>query len=165
MALVHHVAMQLARGCMPSAAAVKFLLTAAAYTSYALQDLSEYDVNKAMDGHEGCNIYGWLDLQRVAGSLRISVHIEDFFQLARVSAELHVLLPMASTSHSRVQLPSEAPNTGSGGESGETIRPQQGTGMHRRLRSQSLRHYRTSWSTWMEECTQFRQSLLTLCIR
>ncbi|CAK0737592.1 hypothetical protein CVIRNUC_000938 [Coccomyxa viridis] len=43
----------------------------------------EYDVNKAMDAHEGCNIYGWLDLQRVAGNLRISVHIEDFFQLAK----------------------------------------------------------------------------------
>ena len=55
------------------------------------QDLSEYDVNKAMDGHEGCNIYGWLDLQRVAGSLRISVHIEDFFQLAKASAALHGL--------------------------------------------------------------------------
>lgn len=57
-----------------------------------LQDPSEYDVNKAMDGHEGCNIYGWLDLQRVAGSLRISVHIEDFFQLAKASAALPVLL-------------------------------------------------------------------------
>ena len=42
-------------------------------------------MNKAMDAHEGCNIYGWLDLQRVAGNLRISVHIEDFFQLAKVS--------------------------------------------------------------------------------
>ena len=40
-------------------------------------------MNKAMDAHEGCNIYGWLDLQRVAGNLRISVHIEDFFQLAK----------------------------------------------------------------------------------
>ncbi len=38
-----------------------------------------------MDAHEGCNIYGWLDLQRVAGNLRISVHIEDFFQLAKAS--------------------------------------------------------------------------------
>lgn len=47
--------------------------------------VQEYDVNKAMDAHEGCNIYGWLDLQRVAGNLRISVHIEDFFQLAKVS--------------------------------------------------------------------------------
>ena len=44
-------------------------------------------MNKAMDAHEGCNIYGWLDLQRVAGNLRISVHIEDFFQLAK--ARLH----------------------------------------------------------------------------
>ena len=42
-------------------------------------------MNKAMDAHEGCNIYGWLDLQRVAGNLRISVHIEDFFQLAKES--------------------------------------------------------------------------------
>ncbi|CAL5218347.1 g7 [Coccomyxa viridis] len=52
------------------------------------QDPSEYDVNKAMDGHEGCNIYGWLDLQRVAGSFRISVHIEDFFQLAKTQESI-----------------------------------------------------------------------------
>ena len=56
----------------------------------AWQDASEYDVNKAMDGHEGCNIYGWLDLQRVAGSFRISVHMEDFFQLAKVRPALPV---------------------------------------------------------------------------
>ena len=64
-----------------------------------LQDPSEYDVNKAMDGHEGCNIYGWLDLQRVAGSFRISVHIEDFFQLAKASPALpghQVSRPQAS---------------------------------------------------------------------
>ena len=37
-----------------------------------------------MDGHEGCNIFGWLDLQRLAGNFRISVRVEEFFQLTRV---------------------------------------------------------------------------------
>ena len=37
-----------------------------------------------MDGHEGCNIYGWLDLQRMAGNFRISVHVGDFFMLTKV---------------------------------------------------------------------------------
>jgi hypothetical protein len=44
------------------------------------------DVNMAMEAHEGCNMYGWLDLQRVAGNFRVSVHVEDFFMLSRVSA-------------------------------------------------------------------------------
>ena len=42
------------------------------------------EVNQAMDAHEGCNIFGWLDLQRVAGNFRVSVHVEDFFALTRV---------------------------------------------------------------------------------
>ena len=41
-------------------------------------------MNQAMDAHEGCNIFGWLDLQRVAGNFRVSVHISDFFALTRV---------------------------------------------------------------------------------
>lgn len=42
------------------------------------------EVNQAMDAHEGCNIFGWLDLQRVAGNFRVSVHVDDFFALTRV---------------------------------------------------------------------------------
>lgn len=41
-------------------------------------------MNQAMDAHEGCNIFGWLDLQRVAGNFRVSVHVDDFFALTRV---------------------------------------------------------------------------------
>jgi hypothetical protein len=37
-----------------------------------------------MEGHEGCNIYGWLDLQRLAGNFRISVRVEEFFMLTKV---------------------------------------------------------------------------------
>ncbi|EIE27037.1 DUF1692-domain-containing protein [Coccomyxa subellipsoidea C-169] len=45
------------------------------------------EVNQAMDAHEGCNIFGWLDLQRVAGNFRVSVHVEDFFALTRLQAD------------------------------------------------------------------------------
>lgn len=47
-----------------------------------LQEVNE--LNQAMDGHEGCNIYGWLDLQRMAGNFRVSVHVGDFFMLTKV---------------------------------------------------------------------------------
>ena len=47
-----------------------------------MQEVNE--LNAAMDGHEGCNIYGWLDLQRMAGNFRISVHVGDFFMLTKV---------------------------------------------------------------------------------
>ena len=61
------------------------------------------EVNQAMDAHEGCNIFGWLDLQRVAGNFRVSVHVEDFFALTRVwhkyistcNLFLHVAMPGA----------------------------------------------------------------------
>ena len=43
-----------------------------------------------MDAHEGCNVAGWLDVQRVAGNFHISVHAEDFLMLTKVRA--HVLL-------------------------------------------------------------------------
>ena len=42
------------------------------------------DANAAMEGHEGSNIYGWLDLQRLAGNFRISVRVEEFFMLTKV---------------------------------------------------------------------------------
>lgn len=45
-------------------------------------------LNQAMDAHEGCNVAGWLDVQRVAGNFHISVHAEDFLMLTKVSAHV-----------------------------------------------------------------------------
>ena len=42
-------------------------------------------LNQAMDAHEGCNVVGWLDVQRVAGNFHISVHAEDFLMLTKAS--------------------------------------------------------------------------------
>ena len=40
-------------------------------------------LNQAMDAHEGCNLAGWLDVQRVAGNFHISVHAEEFLLLTK----------------------------------------------------------------------------------
>ncbi len=39
-----------------------------------------------MDAHEGCNLAGWLDVQRVAGNFHISVHAEEFLLLTKARA-------------------------------------------------------------------------------
>ncbi|BDA44520.1 Endoplasmic reticulum-Golgi intermediate compartment protein [Coccomyxa sp. Obi] len=56
------------------------------------------EVNQAMDAHEGCNIFGWLDLQRVAGNFRVSVHVDDFFALTRTQESIAEAL-QAQLSH------------------------------------------------------------------
>ena len=33
-------------------------------------------IELAMTEHEGCNVAGWLDVQRVAGNFHMSVHSE-----------------------------------------------------------------------------------------
>lgn len=105
------------------------------------------EVNQAMDAHEGCNIFGWLDLQRVAGNFRVSVHVEDFFALTRVwhkkyistcNLFLHVAMPGAlPVLYLRMQLSWECM-------------------WWCRLRSPSLRLCRRSWHTWRVECEPSR---------
>lgn len=42
-------------------------------------------MNRAVASHEGCHVYGWLDVKRVAANFHISVHVEDYMLLAQVS--------------------------------------------------------------------------------
>ena len=42
-------------------------------------------MNQAVASHEGCHVYGWLDVKRVAANFHISVHVEDYMLLAQVS--------------------------------------------------------------------------------
>lgn len=41
-------------------------------------------LNKAVDAHEGCILEGWLDLRKVAGNFKISIHMDDYFMLRKV---------------------------------------------------------------------------------
>ena len=42
-------------------------------------------MNAALDKHEGCNIHGWLEVQRVAGNFHLSVHADHYFAMRSVS--------------------------------------------------------------------------------
>ena len=42
----------------------------------------------AVKDHEGCQVEGWLDVQRVAGNFHISVHADDFFLLKESQQEM-----------------------------------------------------------------------------
>ena len=52
-----------------------------------MQDVD--NMNHGVEAHEGCHIYGWMDVQRVAGNLHISVHVDDYMMLAQVRARAH----------------------------------------------------------------------------
>lgn len=41
-------------------------------------------MNSALDKHEGCNIHGWLEVQRVAGNFHLSVHADHYFAMRSV---------------------------------------------------------------------------------
>ena len=41
-------------------------------------------MNSGVEAHEGCHIYGWLDVKRVAANFHISVHVDDYMLLAQV---------------------------------------------------------------------------------
>ena len=45
-------------------------------------------MNAALDKHEGCNIHGWLEVQRVAGNFHLSVHADHYFAMRSVSRRL-----------------------------------------------------------------------------
>ena len=55
-------------------------------------------INAAFTAKEGCLVKGWLRVQRVAGNLHVSVHMDDFIMLERVC-----LPPMLSTSLAHAQ--------------------------------------------------------------
>lgn len=41
-------------------------------------------MNRGVESHEGCHIYGWLDVKRLAANFHISVHVDDYMLLAQV---------------------------------------------------------------------------------
>ncbi len=47
-----------------------------------MQDVA--DMNSGVEAHEGCHIYGWLDVKRVAANFHVSVHVDDYMLLAQV---------------------------------------------------------------------------------
>lgn len=51
-------------------------------------------MNAALDEHEGCNIHGWLEVQRVAGNFHLSVHADHYFAMRSVSIYLAQLLDL-----------------------------------------------------------------------
>ena len=56
-------------------------------------------MNAALDKHEGCNIHGWLEVQRVAGNFHLSVHADHYFAMRSVCYFSHTLAqqPFACT--------------------------------------------------------------------
>ena len=55
----------------------------ASVTGCAMQQVDA--INDAFAAEEGCLVEGWLRVQRVAGNLHISVHMDDYIMLDRVS--------------------------------------------------------------------------------
>ena len=55
-----------------------------AIEGYHLQENAA--MNAAIEKHEGCNIYGWLEVQRVAGNFHLSVHADHYFAMRSVGA-------------------------------------------------------------------------------
>ena len=53
-------------------------------------------MNQAVASHEGCHVYGWLDVKRVAANFHISVHVEDYMMLAQVKLSGNCPLMTAS---------------------------------------------------------------------
>lgn len=47
-------------------------------------------MNAEFDKHEGCNVNGWIDVQRVAGNFHLSVHADHYFAMRSVSGRATV---------------------------------------------------------------------------
>ncbi|KAK9808959.1 hypothetical protein WJX72_007060 [[Myrmecia] bisecta] len=45
-------------------------------------------LNQMVDAHEGCNIVGWIDVQRVAGNFHMSIHADNFMMLRKTQEDL-----------------------------------------------------------------------------
>ena len=56
-------------------------------------------MNAALDKHEGCNIHGWLEVQRVAGNFHLSVHADHYFAMRSVRNPSHVPLQKQASAH------------------------------------------------------------------
>lgn len=63
-------------------------------------------MNAALDKHEGCNIQGWLEVQRVAGNFHLSVHADHYFAMRSVCVQLH--MEQLSLSYSSFCLPADS---------------------------------------------------------
>lgn len=59
-------------------------------------------MNQAVASHEGCHVYGWLDVKRVAANFHISVHVEDYMMLAQVKLSGNCPIMTASIVSARV---------------------------------------------------------------
>lgn len=46
------------------------------------------DMNSGVESHEGCHIYGWLDVKRVAANFHVSVHVDNYMLLAQTQKEI-----------------------------------------------------------------------------
>ena len=53
-------------------------------------------MNAEFDKHEGCNVNGWIEVQRVAGNFHLSVHADHYFAMRSVRgcAALPVAVPV-----------------------------------------------------------------------
>lgn len=56
-------------------------------------------MNAALDEHEGCNIHGWLEVQRVAGNFHLSVHADHYFAMRSTQEEIQRVLKEQMESH------------------------------------------------------------------
>lgn len=66
-------------------------------------------MNAAFDKHEGCNIHGWLEVQRVAGNFHLSVHADHYFAMRSTQEELQKLLKeQMNTQNFQLQVPTDA---------------------------------------------------------
>lgn len=68
------------------------------------------DLERALNSHEGCNLYAIMQVRRVAGSFVVSIHIEDFFGLPENMARLKAALSRRASSHQQQEA---HPETGS----------------------------------------------------
>ncbi|KAL3130533.1 hypothetical protein ABBQ38_008345 [Trebouxia sp. C0009 RCD-2024] len=56
-------------------------------------------MNAALDKHEGCNIQGWLEVQRVAGNFHLSVHADHYFAMRSTQEEIQRVLKEQLENH------------------------------------------------------------------
>lgn len=66
------------------------------------------ELEQALNSHEGCNLYGIMHMRRVAGSVVMNIHIEDFFGLPENMARIKSALKRQQQHHE----PEAHPDTG-----------------------------------------------------
>mmetsp|Transcript_32223 Transcript_32223/g.91398 ORF Transcript_32223/g.91398 Transcript_32223/m.91398 type:complete len:368 (+) Transcript_32223:484-1587(+) len=69
-------------------AVVKIIETPAGVLLNGQAKQDQEAIDKAMEDMQGCNIYGHLDVMRVAGNFHISVHSDNFFHMKNTQREI-----------------------------------------------------------------------------